>query len=111
MYVEHTPHAANPLSGWGWPWQKLNLAFNQLDGSCGTAVCEWLPRTTLSELDLWGNVLGQEGCEAVVDGLRLNQTVSVLSLGCNGLTRTDADAIQSTFDHLRSGDKHASLKL
>eukprot|EP00038_Savillea_parva_P021559 m.35351 g.35351 ORF g.35351 m.35351 type:complete len:464 (-) comp5271_c0_seq1:41-1432(-) len=90
---------------------SLNLAFNQLDESCGVAVCEWLPRTSLHTLDLWGNVLGRDGCWAVIDGLRLNQTVAWLSLGCNGLSRADADVVQATFDRLRVGDDRATLKL
>jgi len=90
---------------------ELNLAFNQLDGTCGETLREWLPKTRLQVLDLWGNMLGKAGCHAVVDGLRLNQTLTTLSLGCNGLSADEADGVKATFTRLRSGSERATLKL
>ena len=60
--------------------ERLGLAFNLLDASVGAELCDWLPRTALKSLDLWGNELGADGCYAVVDGLRYTHSLNSVGL-------------------------------
>ena len=91
--------------------KSLILKLNRIDDKGGAKLCNDLMtnNTTLQELSLAGNSLGEKFCESLAELLMQNKSLKKLDLSCNFITDSSASTLQNSLEFTDEEGKGTSV--
>ena len=84
---------------------SMNLGNNAIGGECIRTLMKALEHSSLLELDISINLLGNEGCDSVAEFLLTNSALEKIDLGSNGIS---SRGVKKIFDSL-SNNSHLRI--